>query len=102
METTEVSGPGEIDYRQSYGGDPKELRKTLEAYVEYTFAGKLDKFTHTAPEDLSTLFRLRLEISNAKRGSSDLTGAAVGILTPPLWSDLPDFITEYGHRFGCR
>jgi tetratricopeptide (TPR) repeat protein/transglutaminase-like putative cysteine protease len=95
VETTEYFGAQEQDLRASYAAaDPKEMHDALEQYVTSVYLAKrLVKLDHTPPDDLAQPFRLRLEADGARRGTTDVSEAAVAIFPAQLVQRLPDEIT---------
>ncbi|MES1245985.1 MAG: DUF3857 domain-containing protein [Acidobacteriota bacterium] len=92
VETTEYWGAEENDLRSSYAAaDKDEIRDALEDYVGDAYlADTLGDFEHSAPDDLSHPFRLRLETPDASRGTTDLRDAAVAIYLSTFTDRLPD------------
>jgi tetratricopeptide (TPR) repeat protein len=95
VETTEYWGAEENDLRSSYAAaDAGELREALEDYVGETYlADSLTDLDYTAPDDLSHPFRLRLEASDAARGTTNLRDAAVAVFLSTFTDRLPDEFT---------
>lgn len=95
VETTEYWGAEENDLRSSYAAaDEDELRDALADYMSETYlADSLTGLDHSEPDDLSHPFRLRLEASDAARGTTDLRDAAVAIFLSTFTDRLPAEIT---------
>ena len=92
VETTEAWGSVEMDYRDSYDTeDPKRLNEGLKAYVKSEYLSEVSpKYEHDKAIDLSKHFRLRLEVTDAARGTSADTDAVVAIPVGRLFERLPE------------
>ena len=92
VETTEYFGSDERSTRRYYNGtDQKEVRDGLTNYAEQIYLAKsLAKWETSKPRDLSTPFRIRLEMNEATRGTTANGEAAVGVFLSRLVSDLPE------------
>lgn len=98
VETTEVFGGMESDYRYGYAlRDPKDIKEKLQKYFDEAYLSKEPvKYEHTPPKDYSQRFRLRIESTKATRGTTDLKDAAVAILPAGLFDQLPPLIRDEG------
>jgi transglutaminase-like putative cysteine protease/predicted Zn-dependent protease len=95
VETTEYWGAEENDLRSSYAdADKDDLREALEDYVSEAYlADKLTGLDYSEPDDLSHPFRLRLEASDASRGTTDVRDAAVAVFLSTFADRLPGEIS---------
>ena len=92
VETSEYFGSDERSTRRYYNGtDQKEIREGLENYAKQIYLAKaLAKWETTTPRDLAAPFRIRLEMTEATRGTTAGGEAAVGVFLSRLVSDLPE------------
>ena len=95
VETTEYWGAQEQELRASYAGsDDEGVRDALweyatEAYLAEDMAG----VDFSDPKDLSRPFRLRLEVTGAERGTTDVREAAVAIFLSSFVDRLGEELT---------
>ncbi len=96
VETTEVWGAAERNYRRYYAeADRDTIKKGLDDYVKGRYrAKKLEKYQVTDPADLTLPFRLTLEASGAARGTTAGGEAAVAIEPGPITAELPEEIAD--------
>ncbi len=96
VETTETWGSVDDRFRQYYADtEAKEIAKGLQGYAKGTyFSDDPPKYEFSKPTDISKPFRLRIEMTNAGRGSTDTLGAAVGITTGGLTTRLPNILSD--------
>ncbi|HWM89208.1 MAG TPA: DUF3857 domain-containing protein [Thermoanaerobaculia bacterium] len=95
IETTDYWGIEEQDLRSAYStADSEDIRAALEEYADEAYlAQELTDLDFSDPQDLSKPFRLRLEMSNASRGTTDVREAAVAIFLSSFAERLPDELT---------
>ncbi|HSA92136.1 MAG TPA: DUF3857 domain-containing protein [Terriglobales bacterium] len=95
-ETTEVNGSAERSYRSYYGSTAeKDIRENLQEYAKSAYLSERVAHYEASPaRDLSVPFRLKLELEQAKRGSTDFSIAVVAIRLEGLLNRLPDFFFE--------
>lgn len=91
LETIEASGgSAEASARATYGGDEKNARQQIEAYVKQTFGAQtVIRFVATRKDDLTEPFRLTVE---ARKANSVLTAqddAAVALAPWLVFQNLP-------------
>src|SRR3989442_937386 len=100
VETTEVWGAPERNYRRYYAEEDRDkIKKGLEEYVKGRYrAEKLEKYEATDPANVAIPFRLTLEATGAARGTTSGGEAAVAIEAGPITSDLPEEITNAGEK----
>jgi tetratricopeptide (TPR) repeat protein len=92
-------GPVDAEYREDFGGaDTRERRANLENFAKnYYLAKALTAVAHADAKDLSQPFTLKLDMSQAKRGSTDIADAAVAIPFTSIFGRLPSwFRTDPG------
>lgn len=91
VETSETHGIIDADYRAGYGGgDSQRIRQILENYAKSAYYAKsLKDVKHGDPQDLSKPFDLTLDISGARRGSTDMDEAVVAIFPSMVLNSLP-------------
>ena len=91
VETNVYSGSDERMTRRYYNSsDQKHLREGLEDYVKEAYlATALTKWHMTEARDLSSPFRLTIEMNEATRGITGGGEAAVGVFFNRLVADLP-------------
>ncbi len=91
VETTEVTGSTESSYRASYGAsDAKEVQDSLARYTRQEYVSEdAPKFDFSDARDFARKFRLRLEITRARRGFTELTESAVAIPLEDITASLP-------------
>lgn len=96
VETAEPHGSDESSYRRTYvDKENKNARDELINYMKSQYlADKLDRMERSEPRDLSRQFQLVLESDHARRGSTDLEGAAAAIRLEGLFSRLPELLRE--------
>lgn len=95
-ETTRVTGSFGRRYRRGYdGADEKTVRERIEGYIKNAYLSEqLKDFRHPDPRDLSTPFTLRIEMTEAGRGTTNLAEAVVGIFPSGLIGWLPSEFLE--------
>lgn len=95
-ETSDTFGVFDREYRGEFGGvENQKLRDSLKNYVEFTYGeAKVVSITAGQRDDLKTPYRLRIELENAQRGSSDVAEAAVGIFPSQILNRLPKYLRE--------
>ncbi|HEY0513751.1 MAG TPA: DUF3857 domain-containing protein [Thermoanaerobaculia bacterium] len=98
--TSVYRGAVERDLRALYAAqDGPALRQALKSYATTAFlAGDVAAVEHSAPADLSTPLRLKVEIKDARRGFTDERNAAVGVSAATLLAHLPDELTTGGDK----
>ena len=96
IETTLVTGSISAGFRSDYDqSDDTETRKSLEEYVRNAYLSeRLDSMETSNPRDLGIPFRIRLDINEAKRGSTDESEAVVAIHPSFLTERLPDLVRK--------
>jgi len=95
IETTEAWGSIEEGYRAAYGqAESKEMRQNLEDYAKSAYVASLTGYKKTDAEDLSTPFRLRLEMDHSTLAVSSRIDAVVAIPLGPLVERLPIVVRE--------
>jgi tetratricopeptide (TPR) repeat protein len=95
IETTEAWGSIEEGYRAAYGqAESKEMRQNLEDYAKSAYVASLTGYKKTDAADLSTPFRLRLEMEHSTLAVSSRTDAVVAIPLGPLVERLPIVVRE--------
>ncbi|MEO8381101.1 MAG: DUF3857 domain-containing protein [Acidobacteriota bacterium] len=92
VEISEYFGSEERSMRRYYtSADRKTLGERLERYAKDAYlAKKLVKWDAVEPHDLAKPFRLRLEMSEATRGSTGNGESAVGIFLSRMVAGMPD------------
>lgn len=98
-ETSITHGPVDAEYRQDFGGaDTRQRRTNLENFArDYYLAKALTSVEHGDASDLSRPFTLKLDMAQAKRGSTDIADAAVAIPFSSIFLRLPEwFKTDPG------
>lgn len=90
-ETSITRGPVDGEYRQDFGGaDTRQRRTNLENFAKnYYLAKALTSVAHGDASDLSQPFTLKLDMAQAKRGSTDIADAAVAIPFTSIFQRLP-------------
>ena len=93
IETSEVFGTPDRFYRASFGEeDQKALHDTFKDYIEWTYGEtKSQAIAVGDPADLTKPFELKIELSEAQRGTTARTEAAVAIRVSQLTTRLPEF-----------
>lgn len=93
VETTETFGTVESEYRGWYAGaDTKARVDDLKTYAHDAYRAKqLLNYEHTASDDFSKPYSMRLEMKDAPIGFTDLETAAVGINVANITARLPDY-----------
>jgi transglutaminase-like putative cysteine protease len=93
IETTETHGTIEGEYRGWYAGaDTKERLDQLKTYAHDAYHAKqLVNYEHTASNDFSAPYSMRVELMDAPIGFTDLETSAVGINVANITSRLPDY-----------
>src|SRR5262249_41539521 len=84
-------------YRSIFGEkDDKGLKESLKGYVEWTYGeAKMSSATREDPNDLSKPYRLKVELTDAQRGTTAPTEAAIGIrLSQIATTRLPNYFAE--------
>lgn len=96
VETTETHGIIENEYRGWYAGaDTKERLDELRTYVREAYRAKsLVSYAHTPSTDFTKPYSMRLEMSDAPAGYTDLETAAVGIKVANITARLPDYFDK--------
>jgi tetratricopeptide (TPR) repeat protein len=96
IEATEAWGSIEQFYRRDFVDlDAAKLKKQMQDYAKSTYLAESPTTQEFSDlRDVSTPFRLRLEIVRARRGSTDLFGAAVAIRASDITDRLPDFFKK--------
>jgi len=96
IETTLVTGSISSAFRSDYDqSDEAETRKSLEEYVRNAYLSeRLATIETSNSRDLETPFHIRLEMNEAKRGSTDEGEAVVAIHPSFLTSRLPDLLRK--------
>ncbi|HYL78141.1 MAG TPA: DUF3857 domain-containing protein [Bryobacteraceae bacterium] len=92
VETTEPWGAVEVNYRDYYHApDPKKLKESLQSYAKSTYLSAAPpKYEYSDVQDLSKRFQLRLEMTEAARGTSGDTDAVVAIPVSKITERLPE------------
>jgi tetratricopeptide (TPR) repeat protein len=93
VEVTDTFGSIETEYRSWYAGaDTKERTDDLAEYTRTAYrAKKLANYSHTSSTDFSRPYQLRLEMSEAPVGFTDLETAAVGINVANITTRMPEY-----------
>ena len=93
-ESSEFFGANDSSQRRFYvTSDKKSYRESMEQYATNYYAAKeLKNIDAGDPRDLSKPFRLKIEISEASRGTTAGGEAAVGIFTTGLIGEMPQAI----------
>ena len=96
IETSHPHGSIESSYRRAYADkENKAAKDELTNYVKSQYmAEKLDRMDRSDPTDLAKQFELVLESDRAKRGGTDLDGAAAAIRFEGLFSRLPSGLQQ--------
>lgn len=96
IETSHPQGSIESSYRRAYADkENKAAKDELTNYVKSQYmAEKLDRMDRSEPTDLAKPFELVLESDRAKRGATDLDGAAAAIRFEGLFSRLPSGLQQ--------
>jgi len=96
-ETSEFHGANDSSQRRYYvTSDRKSYRESMEQYATQYYAAKeLKNVEPSDPRDLSRPFTLKIEISEASRGTTSGGEAAVGIFPTGLLGELPQAIRFY-------
>ncbi|WP_321476701.1 DUF3857 domain-containing protein [uncultured Paludibaculum sp.] len=95
-EISETYGVFDREYRGAFGSlDSQKLRVTLKSYLDYTYGeAKFLRAGTGRQDDLTTPFRLTVELEDTQRGTSDRAEAAVGIFTSQIFNRLPQELRE--------
>ena len=95
VETSSTTGQVDSQYRSRYGATlSKAMRDDLEQYSKSAYAAKaLTHIEHSAGDDLTKPFFLRLEMDRASRGQSSVSDAAVAIPPSGVLSLLPSWFS---------
>ena len=95
-ETTETHGTIEGEYRTWYAGaDNKARMDDLKNYMRDTYRGKeLLNYEHTASDDFSKPYSMKIEMKDAPVGFTDLETSAVGVRVADITSRLPEYIDK--------
>lgn len=95
VETTEFSGAPERDLRAYYAvEDAQAVRQALKSYASsFYLAEDLATVEHSKATDLSAPLRLRIDVTKARRGFTDMAEAGVGLSPASLLTRLPPEIT---------
>ena len=93
LETTDATGESDSWYRSEFGSaDTDQVRKNLTTYMRNNYLSEdSPKIEHEGGSDFSKPFRLRLEITGARRGSVSESDAAVAIPASGLTDRLPAY-----------
>ena len=93
-ESSEFFGANDSSQRRFYvTSDRKSYRESMEQYATQYYAAKeLKNIDAGDPRDLSKPFRLKIDISEAARGTTAGGEAAVGIFTTGLFGEMPQAI----------
>jgi len=93
-ETSEFFGANDSQQRRFYvSSDRKSYRESMEQYATQYYAAKeLKNIDAGDPRDLSKPFRLKIDVSEASRGTTAGGEAAVGIFTTGLLGEMPQAI----------
>lgn len=93
-ETSDFFGANDSSQRRFYvTSDKKSYRESMEQYATQYYAAKeLKNIDAADPRDLSKPFRLKIDISEAGRGTTAGGEAAVGIFTTGLIGEMPQAI----------
>ena len=96
VETTESFGSVEVGYRGYYAAaDPKEVQSQFREYGKNTYdAEEQSPAVLSDPADMSSPFRIRIEMPKATRGITGPADAAVAILVSLIAQRLPNFSTR--------
>jgi transglutaminase-like putative cysteine protease/tetratricopeptide (TPR) repeat protein len=96
VESTEIWGTPEASYRSSFGyGENKSSNETIQKYVEWTYASSEPvTISHEPADDFTHPYKLRLEATNAARGTTAERDAVVAIRTSGLETRLPGWFSE--------
>lgn len=102
IETTLVTGSISAGFRSDYDqSDETETRKSLEEYVRNAYLSeRLDSMETSNPRDLAIPFRIRLDINEANRGSTDESEAVVAIHPAFLTERLPAILRKSENTAG--
>ena len=94
-ETSLTHGEVDENYRSDFGlADTRKQKENLEGYAKRQYLAKaLTSVEHGDGKDLSKPFVLKLDMAEAKRGSTVLTDAVVAIPYSGLFSRLPNWFT---------
>jgi tetratricopeptide (TPR) repeat protein len=95
-EVTEATGANEASMRRfAAEADKKDYREAMKDYVIDAYAAEsLANLIHTDPRDLTTPFRLTMDIEEAGRGQTSDIDAAVGIMPAALLEGFPWALRE--------
>ncbi len=93
VEVTRTHGTIETEYRAFYAGpDTKTRTDDLKTYAHDAYRAKaLANYTHTSSTDFSAPYEMRLEMTEAPIGFTDLETAAIGINVANVTSRLPEY-----------
>jgi transglutaminase-like putative cysteine protease/tetratricopeptide (TPR) repeat protein len=95
VETTELRGGFARSYRSDYAATkPERLKERLSGYVKEEYLGELVSHEHSDPAVLEAPFRVRLELRDATRGSTDETTAVVALRPAGLTDELPEALRK--------
>ncbi len=98
VETTTLTGLQERIYRKQYGASKTdEIRKTLDDYAGRIYGGHLDRYTTSAPDDLTTSFTLHLEVSDAGFYSVSDDTAWFFLRSGSAFDELPELLANKDH-----
>jgi transglutaminase-like putative cysteine protease/tetratricopeptide (TPR) repeat protein len=104
IETTEVTGAIERNYRQTYADlDAKAVNEMITDYAKTAYlSNATPSLDHSAPGELSKSFQMRIEMTDAARGASTLTDAAVAVPLAGLMDQLPEWFTAQDTKSNQR
>ncbi|MCU1349854.1 MAG: hypothetical protein JWO56_2884, partial [Acidobacteria bacterium] len=97
VETTEATGAGDSQLRRTYiSADRKKYREQIENYAKQQYAAKSLKTLDAGDaHDLTKPFRLKIEVVDAARGTTDGGESAVAIFPAELLDGLPWSLHQY-------
>jgi transglutaminase-like putative cysteine protease/tetratricopeptide (TPR) repeat protein len=95
VETTELTGSFESDYRAWYKSSSREdIEKQLRKYAETTYlAEAAGKVEYSDPQELAAPFRIRLEAVGSKLGVTGQADGAVAVSLANVVDGLPERFT---------
>ena len=93
IESSETFGTLDRAYRGGFAGrTEQELKDDLKSYIASEYGdAKIGKITPGDADDLSVPYKLRIELDDAQRGSSERTEAAAAIFVSHVLHRLPGF-----------
>jgi tetratricopeptide (TPR) repeat protein len=91
VETNDLIGPEDADYRDYYSSDSKEIRENGESYVKDMYlADSLTSIEHGDLSDLEKPAAIKFT-TTGKRGNTDLARAVVAIRVEGLFERVPKY-----------